>query len=95
MCLETFFIETLETTQSLFDDNFYFSMSAPGVPEMLAATHVDDEGIAATPEWLTWGHAEFQRAFGKTSRTGLPLTHTGIRRSRTRDGGIKSDQDEY
>ena len=38
MCLETFFIETLETTQSLFDDNFYFSMKAPGVPEMLAAT---------------------------------------------------------
>ena len=95
LCLEEFLLETVEMTQSLFDDSFFFRMSSPGIPDLLLSTHVDDNGAAGLPPVMDATHQLFVDAFGKTTRDKLPFTHTGVRCSRLKTGGIKQDQDEY
>ena len=94
LCLAQFFLVTMEGRQSLFDECFYFWMGSPGTPLAATTVHVDDNGVGSNDRWLDEAFTSFQQQFGKSSRTKMPLVHTGLRYSDTAHGRL-IDQDEF
>lgn len=91
-CLGDFYCEDLGAHQSKFDDCFFWWMSTSCWPLALASSHVGDNEIGSSQEWLDSSHTEFQRKFGKVKRQALPYAHTGVQRSMTAHG-LHLDQD--
>ena len=96
LALALYFTKDRHAIQSTLDECFFFFfwMKSPGEPEGFATSHVDDNGLASSREWLEKEFEHFVRRFGGATRHGLPFVHTGISYSDT-DRGRKMDQDAF
>ncbi len=93
LALAHYYVGERHAIQSSFDECFFFWLESPGVVNALATSHVDDNGMGASPEWLNHEFQKFTRRFGGATKHGLPFTHTGVHYSDS-DRGRKMDQDE-
>ena len=60
----------------------------------LGNSHVDDNGMGSTAQWLRKEFEHFKTRFGGATRHGLPFTHTGVNYEDT-DRGRSIDQNEF
>ena len=68
LALAEYFVQQRIADQSVFDDCFFFWVKRPGEIQAIGASHVDDNAMAASKQWLSSEFNAFDKQFGGATR---------------------------